>query len=169
MKKALVFGILCLLGCENQQAYPPVGGVLTDKDLKFSQQRAKNLNELERMQITDWIKNQDEKFYPMGLNYWVNVENLHNNPKKEDGTAVSYQYDIYDFDGVKIYSNPIVNVGVLGKFSELKAVEDALRYLSPNQEVRLLIPSVLAYGTYGDNDKIPSDMPLIIVLKMNEI
>ena len=53
----------------------------------------------------------------------------------------------------------------LGKFEELKAVEDALRYMEKNQEITLLIPSVLAFGTYGDNKNIPNDMPLIIKLK----
>ena len=87
--------------------------------------------------------------------------------KKRDGENISYQYDLYDFDEVKLYEKPKINLhGVFGKFEELKAVEDALRYLNPGEETTLLVPSVLAFGTYGDGKEIPNDMPLIIKLKV---
>ena len=83
------------------------------------------------------------------------------------GEVVSYEYEIYDFDQVKLYDAPKKNSNVqFGRFEELKAVEDALRYLNKNQEATLLVPSVLGFGTYGDNDKIPNDMPLIIKIKV---
>lgn len=164
----ILFSSLIMLGCaQNTQVHPPVGGVLSQEDLNVSRNRAKNLNQTERNQIQDWINNQNEKFYPMSLNYWVNVENLSQKNRKTDGTEISYQYDIFDFDNVKLYDQPKKNKNVqFGKFEELKAVEDALRYLDKNQEATLLVPSVLAFGTYGDNQKIPNDMPLIIKIKV---
>lgn len=170
MKRILVLSIFSLLGCaKHQTVHPPVGGVLGEKDLNISKNRAKNLNILERSQIEEWIKNQDKKFYPMGLNYWMDIENLERNPKKTDGEKISYRYDIYDFDKVKLYDKPKENHNVtLGKFEEIKAVEDALKYLRTDEEATLLVPSVLAFGTYGDNDKIPNDMPVIIKLKVLE-
>ncbi|WP_332023534.1 FKBP-type peptidyl-prolyl cis-trans isomerase [Kaistella sp.] len=103
----------------------------------------------------------------MSLNYWVNIENLQQNRRKPDGEIISYEYDIYDFDWVKLYAKPKKNVSVqFGRFEELKAVEDVLRYLDKNQEAIILVPSVLAFGTYGDSDKIPNDMPLIIKIKV---
>lgn len=169
MVKFLFLSLFIMVGCFNKQAYPPVGGILTEKDMKNSQTRAKNLNELERGQISEWIAQQNEKFYPMGLNYWTTVENLHQNQKKQDGEMVSYEYDIYDFDQVKLYGKPVVKQKViLGKYEEIKAVDDAVRYMKPGHQTTLLVPSVLAFGTYGDNDKIPNDMPLIIKLKFLE-
>ncbi len=166
MKKILFISAISVLSCAKQQSHPPVGGFLSEKDLQASKNRAKVLNETERVQIQEWIKAQDEKFYPMSMNYWVNLENLGANTRKSNDEIVSYQFDIYDFDGVKLYDKPKKNENVqLGRFEELEAVEDAVRYLNSNQEVTLLVPSVLAFGTYGDNDKIPNDMPLIIKLK----
>lgn len=157
-----------IIGCaQNNQAHPPVGGILSQEDLNISKNRAKNLNQTERIQIQDWINNQNEKFYPMSLNYWVNIENLSQKNRKADGEEISYQYVLYDFDNVTLYEVPKKNLNVqFGKFEDLKAVEDALRYLEKNQEATLLVPSVLAFGTYGDNDKIPNDMPLIIKIKV---
>ena len=168
MKKAVpIFFVSVLFACSKQPVHPPIGGILSEKDMNISKNRAKSLNEMERAQIQDWINQQNEKFYPMKMNYWVNVPDFDKKTKKQDGDPVSYQYDIYDFDKVKLYDQPKVVKNVqFGKFEELKAVEDALRYADKHEEITLLIPSVLAFGTYGDNKKIPNDMPVIIKLKL---
>lgn len=168
MKNLIIISTFGLLSCaQNTQTHPPVGGFLSEKDLNTSRNRAKNLNSTERRQIEDWIKQQNEQFYPMSLNYWVNIPDLQNNPKKNNGEGISYQYDIYDFDGVKLYNQPKRNLNVqFGHFEEIKAVEDCLKYLKKDEEATLLVPSVLAFGTYGDNLKISNDMPLIIKLKV---
>ncbi|WP_313501860.1 FKBP-type peptidyl-prolyl cis-trans isomerase [Kaistella carnis] len=168
MKRIFLFSILLLMGCMQQApSHPPVGGFLGEKEMADSKNRTKNLNLMERQQIQEWIKMQDEKFYPMNMNYWVNDSELQNNSRKADGEMISYQYDIYDFDKVKLYETPKENINVsFGHFEELKPVEDALRHMNKNQEVILLIPSALGFGTYGDQDKIPNDMPLIIKLKV---
>jgi len=168
MKKTVSILLISLLfACGKPQIHPPIGGILSEKDMNISKNRAKNLNEMERKQILEWIDQQNEKFYPMKMNYWVNIRDFDQKLKKKDGDLVSYQYDIYDFDKVKLYDQPKVVKNVqFGKFEELKAVEDALRYAEKNEEITLLIPSVLAFGTYGDNKKIPNDMPVIIKLKL---
>ena len=168
MKKSILISFLFFISCaQKTQTHPPVGGFLSESDLNTSKNRTKNLNETERKQIQDWIANQQEKFYPMSLNYWVNIENLQQNPKKNDGETISYQYDLYAFDLVKLYDAPKKNINVqFGRFEELKAVEDALRYMEKGQEATILVPSVLAFGTYGDNDEIPNDMRLIIKIKV---
>lgn len=165
MKKS-VFGLL-ILACAKQPVHPPVGGVLSDKDLSVSRNRAKNLNETERAQILDWISKQQTPYYPMGLNYWTDMKDLKRRERLSDGSPVSYSYELFDFDMTKLSDTPVVRTGaILGKFEDLKAVDDALRYLKPGESTVLLVPSVLAYGTYGDNHKISNDMPLIIQLKM---
>ncbi|WP_234110564.1 MULTISPECIES: FKBP-type peptidyl-prolyl cis-trans isomerase [Chryseobacterium] len=168
MKKLIAFSVLAFLGCtQPNPPHPPVGGFLSETDLNTSKNRSKNLNQTERLQIQDWIRGQNEKFYPMGMNYWVNIENLGSRTKKSDGESISYEYYIYDFDQVKLYDLPKKKLNVqFGKFEELKAVEDVLRYLEKNQQATILVPSVLAYGTYGDNDKIANDIPLIIKVKV---
>ena len=70
-------------------------------------------------------------------------------------------------DQEKLYEKPNQNIDApLGKFEELKAVEDAVRYMKKGEQATLLVPSVLAFGTYGDDEKIPNDMPLIIKIKI---
>lgn len=168
MKKGIIFLFFLAISCaQNTQVHPPIGGVLSEKDLKVSKNRAKNLNLMERNQIQDWISHQNKKFYATGLNYWIDIEHLEQRDRKTDGQLVSYQYDLYDFNQEKLYKEPVKYIDAeLGKFEELKAVEDAIRVMKKGEEATLLVPSVLAFGTYGDEEKIPNDMPLIIKLKI---
>lgn len=168
MKKLSALSLFLMWACtQSTQAYPPVGGFLTEKDMEVSKNRSKNLNLHERYQIQEWISSQDQKFYSTGLNYWTSIPSLETRRKKSDGESVSYQYDLYDFNEEKLYEQSVKKAqAVLGRFEELKAVEDAVRYMDKGEEATLLVPSVLAFGTYGDDDKIPHDMPLIIKLKM---
>lgn len=169
MKKLLLISILGLVSCNRNapQTNPPVGGVLSKKDLDVSRERMRNLNSLERSQIQDWISGQPVKFYPTQLNYWVNTEGFDKRERRPDNSLISYSYDLYDFDETKIYESPIQRTDAkFGHFDELKAVENALRYMQDGEEVTLLVPSSLAYGTYGDEKKIDNDIPLIIKLKV---
>jgi FKBP-type peptidyl-prolyl cis-trans isomerase len=167
MKKILFISVLGLLSCsKNAQTHPPVGGVLSQKDLDISKNRMKNLNAQERMQIQEWINSQPVKFYPTQLNYWVSTQGFDQRQRRQDNSLISYSYDLYDFDQTKIYDQPIQRRDAkFGHFEELKAVEDALRFIHDGEEVTLLVPSSLAYGTYGDEKKIDNDIPLIIKLK----
>ena len=161
-----IIGFLFFSCSKNAQIYTPVGG-MSNEEMGVSKNRAKQLNTMEREQIQEWISKQKEKFYPTQLNYWSNIENLEQRKKKQDGELVSFQYELYDFDLQKFYEKPkVYKDAPLGKFEELDAIEDAVRYLNPDEETTLLVPSVLAYGTYGDGDQIPYDMPLIIKLKL---
>ena len=161
-----IIGFLFVSCSKNAQVYTPVGG-MSNEEMGVSKNRAKQLNTMEREQIQEWISKQKEKFYPTQLNYWSSIENMEQRKKKQDGELVSFQYELYDFDLQKFYEKPkVYKDAPLGKFEELDAIEDAVRYLNLDEEATLLVPSVLAYGTYGDGDQIPYDMPLIIKLKL---
>lgn len=167
MRKLIFISVLSLFSCKrNNPVHPPVGGVLSQNDLDISRNRMKNLNTLERQQIESWIKGQNIQFFPTQLNYWTNVDAFDKRDRRPDESSISYSYDLYDFDQTKIYDKSISRRDArFGHFDELKAVENALRYMKDGEEVILLVPSALAYGTYGDENKISNDIPLIIKLK----
>jgi len=110
---------------------------MSENEMEVSKNRTKELNNLERTQIQDWINSQEVKYYPMGMNYWVNIEGLEKLSRKNNGEKVSYQYDIYDFDRTKLYDIPIENNNVeFGHFKEMDAVEDVIRYLKKERKQR---------------------------------
>ena len=140
---------------------------MSNEEMGVSKNRAKQLNTMEREQIQEWISKQKEKIlsYPAQL-----LEQYRKSRTKKEKTrrrAGFVPIWIVWFDLQKFYEKPKVHKNApLGKFEELDAIEDAVRYLNPDEETTLLVPSVLAYGTYGDGDQIPYDMPLIIKLKL---
>lgn len=169
MKKIIyITSFAIIASCAKQNSNQHSGEQhMSESEMEVSKNRTKDLNTLERTQIQDWIKSQDVKYYPMGMNYWVDVEGLEQLPRKNNGDRVSYKYDIYDFDRTKLYDSSIQNENVVfGHFVEMDAVADVIRYLKKGEEAEILVPSVLAYGTYGDNKKITNDMPLIIKVKV---
>ena len=168
MKNFLLLAPFFLVGCvQHQPEYSPANRSMSEKEMQISKNRTKSLNLLEKGQIEEWIQTQPEKYYGTRLNYWINLENLPSRPRKSNGDLISYQYDIYDFDWVKLYDKPVKNLNVnFGRFEELKPVEDALRYMEEGEERTLLIPSSLAFGAVGDGDRILPDMPVIVKLKV---
>ena len=169
MKKIIyAISVIAIGSCAKQSpAQHPGEQFISESEMEISKNRTKALNNMERVQIQDWIDSQDVKYYPMGMNYWVNIENLEQKARKNNGDKVSYQYTIYDFDRTKLYDATLGNTDVIfGRFKEMDAVEDVIRYLQKGEEAEILVPSVLAYGTYGDGKKISNDMPLIIKVKV---
>ena len=168
MKNIFFIVFFTLICCsKKQEVYAPVSQTGIKKQISVSHERAKNLNLFERDQIQSWIAVHEEKFYEMPMNYWVNIQNLKARQKRSAQDKVSYLYELYDFEGNPYYSKPKgYRDVVLGKFpNELRAVEDAMYYLKAGETATLLVPSVLAFGTYGDGDKIKNDVPLVIKLK----
>lgn len=168
MRRIAIITGLALVSCsKTAPIHPPVGG-LGNQEMVTSKNRAKSLNLMEREQIEDWISRQHKPFYTTSLNYWTDVEQLEQRERRQDGDLVSFEYEIYDFAGNKFYLKPRAYENApLGKFEEIEAVEDALRYLRSGEQTTLLVPSLLGYGTYGDGDQISFDMPLLIKLKLN--
>ncbi len=79
--------------------------------------------------------------------------------------------DSKDLKNTIIYSYDEVGVKkeVMNKARMIRGVEYGLKRMSPNTEATLLLPSALAYGNTGDNNKISGDQPLIIELKLFQI
>ena len=99
MKNIFYISILVLTAaCAKQTPVQQPGELhLSESEMETSKNRTKDLNNLERTQIEDWIKFQEVKYYPMGMNYWVNIQNLDQQPRKNNGEIVSYSPLRYDF------------------------------------------------------------------------
>ena len=170
MRSIFLIISLFIISCTKEQVvYAPVGSVRAKTELEESRERAKNINEVERRLMEEWMKNQKEKFYPTSLNYWINVEGFDERELQPNNIFISYSYFIQDFEGTKVYDIPKGFRDIpLAKVSDIKSVENALKKMKTGEEVKLLVPSSLAFGTGGDGEKIGSDIPLIINLKIIE-
>jgi FKBP-type peptidyl-prolyl cis-trans isomerase FkpA len=86
----------------------------------------------------------------------------------EKGNLVSLFYKIYLLDGSLCYDNSLTHP-IRFKVGE-DHVESGLHQLMPllrvGDEVRVVMPSYLAFGFSGDGNKIPGDAPLYYEIKV---
>ncbi len=167
----LIFSVLMLINCKKSTVYKKVE-YGNDEFLKNSQQNYKTLHAEEKTFIKSWIaKHPDTNFSETTQGFWVNVSKdaKTENAKKTD--IILYDKQIEDFSGNIIYNfqEKTNQKLILGKSYEIRGVEYAMYNLSEGDEATLLIPSSLAYGLYGDEEKIGENIPIIVHLKVNKI
>lgn len=167
--KYFLLVLLVCLACKKQEAFPPIGGEKKVTDLDVSKERNKIRNAQERQFIEDWIVKSKQTFYSTTENYWSSID-FSNRKMVNQAKLFSYEYELFDFNNEKIYPQKKIKDQVYPvKEREVLAVEDALMHMNKGEEVTLLVPSVLAFGSKGDENKIPNDLPILIKLKVNDI
>lgn len=167
--KYFLLVLLVCLACKKQEAFAPIGGEKKVTDLDVSKERNKIRNTQERKFIEDWIVKSKQTFYSTTENYWSSID-FSNRKMINQAKLFSYEYELFDFNNEKIYSEKTIKDQVYPvKEREVLAVEDALMHMNKGEEATLLVPSVLAFGSKGDENKIPNDLPIIIKLKVNDI
>jgi len=104
-----------------------------------------------------------------GLRYQVLEKG--NGPKASAGNLVRYEYEVRLFSGELVYSS--ANTGPkqfkIGSGGVESGLEEAVLLLGIGDKARLVIPSYLAHGLSGDQDKIPPKATLIYTLKIIEL
>ncbi len=167
--KYFLLVLLVCLACKKQEAFAPIGGEKKVTDLDVSKERNKIRNAQERKFIEDWIVKSKQTFYSTSENYWSSID-FSNRKMINQAKLFSYEYELFDFNNEKIYPEKTIKDQVYPvKEREVLAVEDALIHMNKGEEATLLVPSVLAFGSKGDENKIPNDLPIIIKLKVNDI
>lgn len=167
--KYFLLVLLVCLACKKQEAFAPIGGEKKVTDLDVSKERNKIRNAQERKFIEDWIVKSKQTFFSTTENYWSSID-FSNRKMINQAKLFSYEYELFDFNNEKIYPEKTIKDQVYPvKEREVLAVEDALMHMNKGEEATLLVPSVLAFGSKGDENKIPNDLPIIIKLKVNDI
>ncbi len=89
----------------------------------------------------------------------------------EKGNIVSYSYEVYDTSDSLLYAKS--DFGTLNyKVDEediLPVLRNSLKILKPKETIKVLSPSLLAYGYMGDQNKITKNQPLIFVINLESI
>lgn len=164
----LIFIFISMLSCQKkQEVYAPIFQSNTKELKKNSEIEAeKNINKEEYEFIKNWIKSQKVDYYSSQNNYWSSVDLL-KHPKRNNGEAIGYQYQLLDLEFQPFYKENIKKENLMiGKFDDLRAIENAVKYLPTKQKAYLICPSIMAFGAIGDGDKILPHQPIIIELEV---
>jgi gliding motility-associated peptidyl-prolyl isomerase len=139
--------------------------------LKESAERNKKLNELEQKQIKKVIKNDPDKVYipsKSGFWYYYNTKIEIDSVKPKFGDIIDFDYTIFNIEGKEIYAK--VNKSYIMDKEELfTGLREGLKLLKPTETATFIFPSQIAFGYYGDDHKIGTNIPLICEVTLNTI
>ena len=172
MKYLLIISTLALLcfSCKSPEARPPES-VKSGAFLKESAERNKKLNAQEQKQIEKIIKANPDKAYvasKSGFWYYYNTKIESDSVTPQFGDVIDFDYTISNIEGKEIYAK--VNKSYIMDKEELfRGLREGLKLLKPTETATFIFPSQIAFGYYGDDHKIGTNIPLICEVTLNTI
>ncbi len=165
--------ILLMVSCKTPEARQPER-VQSGSFIKESAERNKKLNAKEHKRIESIMANHPENDYVASQNgFWYYY---HNKLEKDTitpqfGDVVNFDYNIKDLSGNTIYSKAELGTTeyVMDKEEIFTGLREGLKLMKPSESVTFLFPSQKAYGYYGDQGKIGTNIPLMVDVTVNNI
>ncbi|MDU8886574.1 gliding motility-associated peptidyl-prolyl isomerase GldI [Yeosuana sp. MJ-SS3] len=176
MNKLLVLGIISLtfFNCKSPEARRPIT-VTSGSFIDVSVERNKKLNEKEESLIESIISKDTTNEYIASENgfwYYYNTKIENDSLTTPDfGDIVNFDYSTKRLDGSLIYSieeNKTHNYA-MDQQELFTGLREGLKLMKTGETVTFLFPSQMAFGYYGDNNKIGSNVPLICEVTINSI
>lgn len=172
MKNLLIVFIFALLSfsCKSPEARMPES-VQSGSFLKASAERNKKLNELEHKQIQGIIKSNPDRDYiasESGFWYYYNTKIESDTIQPKFGNVINFTFDVSNLEGDEIYANTNKTY-VMDKEELFTGLREGLKLLKPTETATFIFPSQKAFGYYGDEYKIGTNVPLICEVTLNTI
>jgi len=165
----IIIAILCF-SCKSPEARMPES-VKSGSFLKESAERSKKLNALESKQIKDIIKNNPSKNYiasKSGFWYYYNTKIENDTIQPQFGDVVDFDFNVSNIEGSEIYSKTN-KIYVMDREELFTGLREGLKLMKPAESITFIFPSQKAFGYYGDDNKIGTNVPLICNVTLNTI
>ncbi|MFP4846504.1 gliding motility-associated peptidyl-prolyl isomerase GldI [Winogradskyella sp. PE311] len=169
----LYYVVIALLGfssCKSPEARMPET-VQSGSFLKESAERNRKLNETERELIQKIIDNNSDKNYiasESGFWYFYNDKIENDTIQPAFGDLVDFSYNVSDINGEEIYANTS-RTYIIDKQELFTGLREGLKLMKPEERITFIFPSQKAFGYYGDDNKIGTNVPLICEVTLNTI
>jgi len=163
----LIFLTSANVSCRNEavRKKEKIDGKELDRSLIEANKKAV---ETEDQQIADLLSryNWDMKTTGTGLRYII--DDPGEGPMVKGGDKVTINYETRLITGEVVYSSEEAGplTFVVGKSDVIAGVQEGVRMLGKGGKARLVIPSHLAYGLIGDQDKIRQKATLIYEIEV---
>ena len=169
MKKIVLVGLalIGLTSCDQKVTQYPVS-YSNDDFMKRSQERGKLLHQEELQWFDDYMKTSDLKFVKTNSGFWISNSGQRTDKTANVGDYIEFEYQVSDLENNILYSyndNKIQKI-IIGKADIVRGLHAALQLIPEGESAKLLLPSFLAYGGYGDTQKIAPDTPIIMDVKV---
>ena len=165
--------LLVLVACKSPEARKPVT-VKTGSFIENSAERNKDLNEKEALLIRKVIENNADKTIiasNYGFWYFFNDSAKTSDYFARFGDKINFNYNIKTLKGKTIYSTEELKTQNYSMDREeiFTGLREGLKLLNEGQTATFLFPSQKAFGYYGDEDKIGTNIPIMCEVTINKI
>lgn len=139
--------------------------------MEFSQDINKMILNEDNELIEYYIEDSDQQFVKTSFGFWISNQGKSTESMASLGDMIKYEYEVMDFEEKIIYSKEEngIKQTILGKENLPRGLHASLQLIEEGDSATALYPSFLAYGGYGDQNKVGSNMPLIFKIKVLDI
>lgn len=166
--------LLAMFSCKSPEARRPIS-VKSGSFIDASVERNKRLNAQEQAHIKKIMQNNKEIDYKASQNgFWY-----HYNTKVETdsigtpnfGAIVHFNYNVKALNGSVIYTKEEIQPQTYAMDREelFTGLREGLKLMKTGETVTFIFPSQKAYGYYGDEHKIGTNIPLICEVTVDSI
>ncbi len=166
---------LLFVSCKGPDARRPVQSH-SGTFIKESAKRNKELYDHEKSFIEQTMAKDSSKTYfssEHGFWYYYNKRDTSQTQKPEIGDFVEFTYNIKDFNGNEILTekeNGLQRYKIDQSNQDLiSGVREGIKLMKEGETVTLLLPSYKAYGYYGIQDKLGTNIPVQSTITLHSI
>lgn len=169
----LLIVFLTLINCKTPEARKPVS-VNSGSFLDESIERNKALHQEQKALFETYMnKHSDVDFIttPNGFWYYYNSEKSTDTITAKFGDIVNFNFNIKKINGDIIYSKEDLKTRNYKMDQEklFSGLREGLKLMKAGENATFLFPSQKAFGYYGDNNKIGTNIPIICEVTVNTI
>ncbi len=175
MNKLLTISLVFLMlsGCKSPEARKPVS-VKSGTFMEASIERNKALHEKQKALFENFMNDHSEIDFitsPNGFWYYYNSEKSTDTITAKFGDIVNFNFEIKKINGEIIYSKESLKNRnyVMDQEKLFSGLREGLKLMKANETATFLFPSQKAFGYYGDNNKIATNIPIICEVTVNTI
>ena len=168
----MILLILAFAACKSKVVqYPVTYDNDRQKFMEFSQDRNKQILNEDNELIENYIDSLDLNFKKTSYGFWISNSGEITGSMAKSGDVVKYEYEISNFENEVIYTEEEngEQTIMMGRTDIPRGMQFALQMIEKGDSATVLLPSFLAFGGYGDRNKIMGNEPLIFKIKMHEI
>ena len=126
---------------------------------------------IEDQQIDDYLERREWDFIrtKSGLRYNIYQEGVGLHPQDGQGVVLEYTINLIRGDVIYDSKNDGVKLFIVGEGEEPTGLQEAVMLMKVGSRAKLILPSYLAYGLIGDENKVPANATLFYDLYLKEV
>ena len=166
--KTIFFSFLLLvsISCRQENKAPKQKKASNDKENLARANKFLVTKDNER--ITSYIERRNWELSLNESGLWLEIYDVKNNKKPQDGQQVSLKYKLSLLDGRNCYDSEVdglLNFRI-GHNELPQGLNESVLLMGKGDKARLIVPPFLAYGLLGDQNKIPARAIIVYEIEL---